>query len=580
MSALSVNPPFPIFLDIDGQPLDAGYIYLGVANQDTEANPIQAYWDAALTVAATQPIRTRGGFPVNAGVPARVYVNSDFSIVVKNRNGFQVFSSPTCTDRFNDAVVQVDSSDVTFLQAGTGAVTRTAQAKMRDTVSVKDFGAVGDGVADDTAAITAALAAADDVFVPPGTYLISSTISIAQFKVFRGVGYKSRLSANSISGPVISITSGTGPTEVSGFRITGTATSGVSVNNAQTIVVDNISLWGLTATNGFVFVSTWGSAFSNLWTNGSTLTNAGFICGQDFNANDCRNWYTGSSFYNGGSGVSHGSSWTMVCLQDGQYGIYIGSYQGASFNGVYMENVVHPLRLGVASTKLARGIAFNGGDFGGPYNTHPNYASREAVIWLDYAIGCSIDGVDLSGAYNCGNAAPITFSGGGGSGAFAIARVTAAGVVQSVEVVCGGTGYTSDPTAAVGGAGSSASLTVTRSGTSVSTIAVAAGGSGYVPVVCPVAVTYNKAFKCSINSVMFNSSFGDTSPLYPWVVRRSGADSGAGVMLLNDASWLNSANGNAATLMKTRSNNYTHALIEYDNTGALQSYVYTPPQYP
>ena len=24
MSALSVNPPFPIFLDIDGQPLDAG----------------------------------------------------------------------------------------------------------------------------------------------------------------------------------------------------------------------------------------------------------------------------------------------------------------------------------------------------------------------------------------------------------------------------------------------------------------------------------------------------------------------------------------------------------------------------
>jgi hypothetical protein len=179
MSALSVNPPFPIFLDIDGQPLDVGYIYLGVANQATEANPIQAYWDAALTVAATQPIRTRGGFPVNAGVPARVYVNSDFSIVVKNRNGFQVFSSPTCTDRFNDAVVQVDSSDVTFLQAGTGAVTRTAQAKMRDTVSVKDFGAVGDGVADDTAAITAALTAAKHVVVPAGmTLLISSTVTV------------------------------------------------------------------------------------------------------------------------------------------------------------------------------------------------------------------------------------------------------------------------------------------------------------------------------------------------------------------------------------------------------------------
>lgn len=39
-----------------------------------------------------------------------------------------------------------------FKQAGAGPVNRTAQDKMRDTVSVKDYGAVGDGVADDTAA--------------------------------------------------------------------------------------------------------------------------------------------------------------------------------------------------------------------------------------------------------------------------------------------------------------------------------------------------------------------------------------------------------------------------------------------
>ena len=179
MSALSVNTPFPTFLDIDGQPLDAGYIYLGVANQATEANPIQAYWDAALTVAATQPILTKAGFPVNAGVPARVYVNSDYSIVVKNRNGYQVFSSPTSTDRYNDAVVNIDSSDVSFLQAGTGAVARTAQAKMRDVVSVKDFGAVGDGVADDTAAIQAAIdavyaAGGGTIDIPPGVYNITS----------------------------------------------------------------------------------------------------------------------------------------------------------------------------------------------------------------------------------------------------------------------------------------------------------------------------------------------------------------------------------------------------------------------
>jgi Pectate lyase superfamily protein len=75
-----------------------------------------------------------------------------------------------------------DSASAAFIQSGTGAVSRVAQDKMRERVSVKDFGAVGDGVANDTAAIqaamTAALVAGKTLFVPAGTYLLNSQLNI------------------------------------------------------------------------------------------------------------------------------------------------------------------------------------------------------------------------------------------------------------------------------------------------------------------------------------------------------------------------------------------------------------------
>jgi hypothetical protein len=67
-----------------------------------------------------------------------------------------------------------DANNVTYTPAGTGAVQTTVQTKLRESVSVKDFGAVGDGVTDDTAAIQAALNAGDLVFFPNGTYKITS----------------------------------------------------------------------------------------------------------------------------------------------------------------------------------------------------------------------------------------------------------------------------------------------------------------------------------------------------------------------------------------------------------------------
>ena len=64
------------------------------------------------------------------------------------------------------------ATKLSFTQSGTGAVARTVDSKLKDVVSVKDFGAVGDGTTDDTAAIQAAIDAANTVHFPQGSYRI------------------------------------------------------------------------------------------------------------------------------------------------------------------------------------------------------------------------------------------------------------------------------------------------------------------------------------------------------------------------------------------------------------------------
>ncbi len=90
---------------------------------------------------------------------------------------------------FGESVTQItgDASAITYNQGGTGAADRTVKSKLQDTVSVKDFGAVGDGVADDTAAIQAAIDACEvlkkPIFFPVGTYIITSNLTIQQKEV-------------------------------------------------------------------------------------------------------------------------------------------------------------------------------------------------------------------------------------------------------------------------------------------------------------------------------------------------------------------------------------------------------------
>ena len=191
MSALSIQPTFPIFTETDGLPLENGYIWIGTANLDPQGNPINVYWDAALTILAPQPIRTINGYPSRNGTPGRLYVNSDYSIRVQNSKGSMVYSAPAATERYNEVVISgVNAQDVIYDPPFTGAVQTNVEAKLAQNLSVKDFGAVGNGIIDDTIAFKTAINAAKGgyVFVPIGEYRITSPLDSGVTEEIRLIG--------------------------------------------------------------------------------------------------------------------------------------------------------------------------------------------------------------------------------------------------------------------------------------------------------------------------------------------------------------------------------------------------------
>lgn len=179
MSLTQIAAPYPIFTDVDGTPLDDGYIFIGQANQNPETNPIQVYWDSELTQPAPQPIRTNNGYPWRMGTPAMLYTDEGtFSVTVKNKKLELVIYAPVGFGaQLNNAAT------IVYNPAGATAVATTVQSKLREVVSIKDFGAhstdePGFETFDSTSAIQAAINAAKAIYIPQGTYLISGPIDV------------------------------------------------------------------------------------------------------------------------------------------------------------------------------------------------------------------------------------------------------------------------------------------------------------------------------------------------------------------------------------------------------------------
>ena len=154
-------------------------------------------------------------------------------------------------------------SSTVITTGASGDFTRTAQAKLDDFVSVKDFGALGDGSTADVSAIQRALdelycdTDKDDerarrvLYFPAGDYRINASLKIPPFANLRGEGPGKTVIVQSASAPVavfqddekqtygsIGGSSATTPTNINIEGITfnnGSSYGGVSIDNATNV---------------------------------------------------------------------------------------------------------------------------------------------------------------------------------------------------------------------------------------------------------------------------------------------------------------------------------------------------------
>ncbi len=175
------------FFDNNGNPLTGGKLYTYAAGTTTNQ---ATYTSVSGGTAHTNPIvldsagRVPGGeIWLTDGLAYKFVVKTSADVTIGSYDNLEGLSSIT---------LPVDSSDVTYNPPFTASVPTTAEDKLAQYVSVKDFGAVGDGTTDDTSAIQdaidAAVASKQSLYIPAGTYKLTASLTISDEIVVYGDG--------------------------------------------------------------------------------------------------------------------------------------------------------------------------------------------------------------------------------------------------------------------------------------------------------------------------------------------------------------------------------------------------------
>ena len=139
----------------------------------------------------------------------------------------EVLSAVDLNVEFDNLVTGLNAPSA-FSVTATGSTTaRTLADRFVDIFNVKDFGAIGNGSTDDTAAIQAAITATQDsrgaLYFPPGTYKVTSTLTITgSLRIYGEARYGTSITWTNTTLNVITVTT---PNQVAfeGLTFTGPA---------------------------------------------------------------------------------------------------------------------------------------------------------------------------------------------------------------------------------------------------------------------------------------------------------------------------------------------------------------------
>lgn len=308
------------YFTVLGFPLVGGKVYTYAAGGTT---PKVTYTDAAGTTPQSNPII------LNArGEPASpIFWSGNYRVDVRDALGNLIYS----VDNYNTdpggignilatLASGTGSTLIGFLQAGLGAVLRTVASKLSDVVSVKDFGAVGDGVTDDTAAITAAMAHAvlkkRSIYFPNGDYKYTATLNIPYgVRVYGESEFRTRLLYYGDSNAVYM--GGPGNSTIISYCMMDDMTvycfsrspnvNGINLDNCCYFSINRVSVFGSGSPNSSV------PAEQVLYGSGITASNNSII--GHLNKVTTRLWARGRYYWTRNTSES---AWTAAIVDGGQ----------------------------------------------------------------------------------------------------------------------------------------------------------------------------------------------------------------------------------------------------------------------